>query len=232
MSEKKSEQVERNDAVNQIDRFWKTYQKQILYVLGALVLIVGGWYAYKQYVVKPKEEQAQAAIFKAEEYFRMDSLQLALNGTPSKGERGFLYIINNYGGTETGNLARYYAGICYLRLNDFDKAIKYLEDFDTDSKLIQMIAWGRLADAYSEKGQKSKAVDLYKKAGRHFPEEEINSSEFLFRAAQLLETENKTKDAIEVYKELKEKFPRSDKGGQADRYIYRLEVQQNEFTIK
>jgi TolA-binding protein len=230
MSDKRTETAERNDAVNKVDAFWKRNQKIITYVGLAIILVIGGWYAYKQYVVKPNEEKAQAAIFKAEEYYRMDSLNLALNG--NQADKGFLYVIKNYGGTQSGELARYYAGVCYLRLKDFDNAIKHLKEFDTDSRLVQAIAWGRLGDAYSEKGDKSKAIDLYKKAGRHFPEEEVNSSEFLFRAAQLLEIDNKKDEAIDIYKELKEKFPKSEKGGQADRYINRLEVQPNEFSVK
>lgn len=230
MSEKKIEQTERIEAVNKLDAFWKKNQKVITYVAVAVIVVVGGWYAYKEFVVKPNEEKAQAAIFKAEEFYRADSLQLALNGKGN--DKGFLYVIKNYGGTKSGELARYYAGISYLRLQDFDNAIKYLKEFDTESKLVQAIAWGRLADAYSEKGDRSKAVDLYKKAGRHFPEEELNSSEFLFRAAQLLEVDNKKDEAVDLYKEIRQKFPKTDKGGQADRYIYRLEVQDNEFSTK
>ena len=45
-----------------------------------------------------------------------------------------------------------------------------------------------LADAYSELGKKDEAVDYYKKAGKYFPEDEYNSSEFLFRAGYLLES--------------------------------------------
>jgi TolA-binding protein len=229
MSDKRTEHVEKTDALNRMDAFWKRNQKVITYVSLAIIVIVGGWWAYKQYVVKPKEEQAQSAIFKAEEYYRMDSLQPALNGKDA--DKGFLYVIKNYGGTKSGELARFYAGICYLRLRDFDNAIKYLKDYDTDSRLIQALAWGRLADAYSEKGDKSKAVDLYKKAGRYFPEDEVNSPEFLFRAAQLLELDNKNTEAVDIYKEIKEKFPKSEKGSQADRYIYRLQVQKNEFSV-
>jgi tetratricopeptide (TPR) repeat protein len=229
MSDKRTEHAEKKDAVSRLDAFWKKNQKAITYISLAVILIVVGWYAYKQYVVKPKVQKAQESIFKAEEYYRSDSLQKALNGDGAN--KGFLYVIKNYGGTETGELAKFYAGICYLRLKEFDNAIKYLKDYSTDSREIQSIAWGRLADAYSEKGDKSKAVDLYKKAGRYFPEDEGNASEFLFRAAQLLEIEKKNDEALDIYKELKEKFPKTEKGGQADRYIYRLQVQKNEFSV-
>jgi tetratricopeptide (TPR) repeat protein len=228
MSDKRT--AERTEAVNKLDAFWKKNQKIITIVSLVVIVAIGGWWAYRQYVVKPNNEKAQAAIFKAEQYYRMDSFRLALNGDSVN--KGFLYIIKNYGSTKTGELASYYAGISYLKLEDFDNAIKYLKDYDTDSKPVQMVAWGSLADAYSSKGDRSKAIDLYKKAGRHFPEAEAASSEYLFRAGQLLELDNKKDQAVDIYKELKEKFPRTDKGGQADRFIYRLEVQPNEFSTK
>jgi tetratricopeptide (TPR) repeat protein len=225
----KSTQHAEKQAENKIEAFFYRYKKPITYVAAAIIIVVGGWYAYQKFVAQPKEEKAQAAIFKAEEYFRADSLRKGLDGDATS--KGFLYIIKTYSGTKTGNLAKFYAGVSYLRLGEFDNAIKYLDDFSTDSKQIQALAWQRLGDAYSEKGNKSKAVDLYKKAGRHFELDEINSSESLFRAAQLLESENKPKEAVEIYKELKEKFPKTDKGGQAERYIYRLEIQKNEFSV-
>jgi hypothetical protein len=92
-------------------------------------VLVGGWYGYKNYIVAPKETEAQNAMWKAEQYFREDSLNLALNG--DKFNRGFLYIINNYGSTKSGNLAKYYAGVCYLRTGNFNKAVENLNDFNT-----------------------------------------------------------------------------------------------------
>ena len=228
MSDKRT--VEKNEAVNKLDAFWKKNQKIIVIVSLVVIVAAGGWWAYKQYVVKPKEEKARDAVYKAQRYFEMDSFRLALNGDSIS--KGFLYIIKNYDGTKTAELSHFYAGVSYLKLDEFDNAIKYLKDYSTDSRVIQMKAWGCLADAYSSKNEKSKAIDLYKKAGRHFPEAQEMSSEYLFRAGQLLELENKKKEAVEIYKELKEKFPRTDKGGQADRFIYRLEVQPNEFSVK
>jgi tetratricopeptide (TPR) repeat protein len=229
MSDKKTEHVEKNDAVNKLDAFWRKNQKAITIAALAVIVLVGGWYAYKNYVVKPKEEKAQAAIFMAEQYFRTDSFKLALNGDGAN--KGVLYVIKNFGGTETAELAHYYAGVSYLQLDDYDNAIKYLKDYSTDARQVQARAWSCLADAYSSKGDKSKAIDLYKKAGRYFPEDDVNSPEYLFRAAQLLELDNKADQAVDVYKEIKESFPRSEKGSQADKYINRLKVQKNEFSV-
>jgi tetratricopeptide (TPR) repeat protein len=218
------------DAVHSVAGFWEKYKTIIIGVSATIILVAGGWIVYKRMFQEPKEERASEAISKAQEYFAMDSLNLALNGDGQN--KGFLYILKNYDGTKSGNLAHFYAGVCYLRLGDYKKAVDNLKDFDSDSKQIQMIAYGRLADAYSEIGKKEDAADYYKRAGRHFQEDEFNSSEFLFRAGYLLESLGKNKEAVEIYKEIKDKFPRTEKGFAIDKYIYRLSAEKNDFSVK
>ena len=79
---------------------------------------------------------------------------------------------------------------------------------------------------------KEDAIAAYKNAANAFDKDENNSSEFLFRAALLSETTGKTKEALELYKELKTKYPKTDKGFQADKYIYRLSVEKNDLTAQ
>jgi tetratricopeptide (TPR) repeat protein len=143
------------------------------------------------------------------------------------GKTGVLYVMNTYSGTKAANLCKYYAGVSYLKMGDFNNAVKYLKDFSTDAKQIQLMAYGCLGDAYSELNKKDDAVASYKKAAGTFEQDETNSAEYLFRAALLEETNGKTKEALELYKEIKEKFPKTDKGFLADKYIYRLNVEKN-----
>ncbi len=222
--------VEVNEGLRNVEGFWEKNKKIIIGVAAAVIVIVAGWLLYKNMILEPKEERAAEAMFKAEEYFRNDSLSTALNGDGQN--KGFLYVIKNFDGTKAANLANFYAGVIYLKNSDFKNAVKYLEDFSTESKQIQMIAYGRLADAYSELGKKDEAVEYYKKAGKFFEEDEFNSSEFLFRAGYLLESLNKNNEALEVYKEIKEKFPRTEKGFSIDKYIYRLSIEKNDFSVK
>ena len=119
--------------------FWTRYQKQITIVLAVLVVAAGGYYAYKNFIVKPKVEKSLDVMYKAEEYYRMDSLQKALNGDGIN--KGFIAIIRDYGGTPAGNLAHFYAGDCSLRTGDFNNAVKYLKDFSTSAKQIQARAY-------------------------------------------------------------------------------------------
>ncbi|HQS23244.1 MAG: hypothetical protein B7Y11_01060 [Sphingobacteriia bacterium 24-36-13] len=228
MSEKQAPEVVSQEAAHKVESSFAKIQKPLLGVIVAALVIGGGWFAYQQYVVKPKEEKAAEALFKAEQYFAMDSSRLVLNGDGQY--KGVLNVISNFGGTKAANLAHYYAGISYLKMGEFDNAVKHLKDFSTDAKQVQLLASGCLGDAYAELNKKEEAIEAYKKAANTFVEDETNSSEYLFRAALLLETTGKTEEALELYKELKTKFPKTDKGFQADKYIYRLSIEKNDLA--
>lgn len=216
---------EKNEALVRVQGFWEKFQKPVIIVIAVIVIGVGGWYGYKKLVVEPKEEKASEALFKAQQYFNSDSSNLVLNGDGTN--KGALYVINTYGGTKAGNLAKYYAGVSYLKLGDFNNAVKYLKDFSTDAKQIEAKALACLGDSYSELNKKDEAVDSYKKAAGMLESDAANSAEYLFRAASLQELNGKTKEALDLYKELKEKYPTSDKGAQADKFIYRLSIEKN-----
>lgn len=229
MSQHLHKPVKQNeDPLLRMQGTWMKYQKPFLIAIIAIVVILGGWYFYETQVAQPKEDQATNAIYKAEENFALDSINAALNGNGT--DKGFLYIMNNYGGTKPGKLAKYYAGICYLKLSDFNKAVEYLSDYHTDAAQIQMMAYGSLGDAYSELGKNDDAVANYKKAATTFPSDELNASEYLFRAGLKLETLGKTKEALDTYKELKDKFPKTNRAYEVDKYIYRLSIEPNDLS--
>jgi predicted negative regulator of RcsB-dependent stress response len=211
--------------------FWARYNKPVLIVCAIIILVGGGYLGYKKFYKEPKELQAADAMFKAESYHRNamlspnpDSLiKLALNGDGAN--VGFVRVISKFKGTDAANIAKLYAGECYLMLGDNANAVKYLKDFKTSSDLFQARAYKLLGDADADLGKNKDALDYYKKAANYFKEDAENSSEALFLAAYLAQTKmNDTKQAIELFKELKEKFPNTQRGNDADKYLARLGV--------
>jgi len=225
MADKKNVPESKHDemVIAKAKDFWTKFSKPIMIASTVIIVAVGGWYIYQNFFKKPKEEKAVEAMFKAEEYYRIDSANLALNGDGQYD--GFLKIISKYGGTDAANLANFYAGDCYIKLNDNEKAVKHLKKFSSSSKLVQARAYKLLGDAYADMGKNADALSYYKKAARHNEDDENSSAEYLFLAAYLADRVIKdTKEATGLYKELKEKFPKSQQGYDADKYLAQMGV--------
>ena len=219
------------DVITRARGFWANYSKPIIYISAAIILLAGGWLAYKYLVKLPKEDKANDSVFVVQKSFgnfsnaQTDTLKTVLANVVLNGDganSGALKFISKYDGTNAANLCNYYAGASYLYLKQFDKAIKYLNDFDTDALQIKSRAYGMIGDAYAELKKNSDALDYYKKAAGVNEKDEFTSSEFLFRAGMFAESIGNKKEAIDLYKKIKTDYPLSDRAANIDRYLARL----------
>lgn len=215
-----SDKSSEDRVVDSARHFWERNSKFITYVVTALVLVVGGYFVYKAYVVAPAEQKAEDMIWRAQNYYKVDSFAKALNGDGQA--QGFLRVIARHGGTRAGNLAKFYAGSCYMELGDFNNAIKYLKDFDPDQPVLKVRTLGLLGDAYSSLGKKQEAVDYYTKAAAAWEEDDIDTPEYLYRAAMVSQELGKNKEAISLLKQIKDKYPESPRASEADKYLGKL----------
>lgn len=214
----------RNDNEVVVERardFWSRNGKIITIAALAVIVLGAAYLGYKYLVQGPKEQKAADALVVAEGYYRADSINVALNGDGVNA--GFLKVISQYSGTKAGNLARFYAGSLLLKQGKFAEAAKHLSEFDTDSKMIQARAYKLLGDAYAEQGKNGDALAQYKKAAKHFTDDEVNASEYLFLAAYFADRVMKNKEeSIELFEDLKEQFPRTERGFEAEKYLAQL----------
>ncbi len=215
--------TETNDTFDKARNYWDRNNKTISIIGLVILLLAGGYLGYKYFIQEPNERKAAEAMFKAEEYYRMDSLEKALNGDGLNA--GFLKIVDKYGGTSSGNLARFYAGSILLQQGQFSRAAKHLSEFETDAKQIQARAYKLTGDAFAEQGKNKEALDYYKKAAHHFEKDEVAASDYLFTAAYFAQrVMNDKEEAIELFKELKKKYSKTEKGFEVDKYLAQLGV--------
>jgi tetratricopeptide (TPR) repeat protein len=224
--------VETNEAVEKAKDFWAKFSKPIIYVGSAIIVVVGGWYGYNKFVKEPNEIKAADMIFPAEQLFdkmstqgnfNKDSINLVLNGGNGI-STGILKLISNYGGTEVGNRAHLIAGSCYLHNGDFNNAIKHLKDFSTNAPQVQASAYLMLGDANAELKKNEDALDYYKKAAAVNTKEEFMTPEALYKAAMCAEVLNKTSEAIDLLKKIRDEYPKSSRAGDVDKYLAKLGV--------
>jgi len=208
------------DALTKTELFIEKNQKKLLGILAGVILIVGAVMAYREFYVKPLEKEAAEAIFRAESYFDKDSFNLALKGDTSF--TGFLNIIEEYGSTKTGNLARFYAGVCLLNTGKYQEAIAQFDAYEGTDMLTTSFAIGGKGDALMELGKTQEAIDQYVKAAGK--EENLMSTPyFLMKAALGYEDLNNYSKSIEIYKKLRSDFPQTTEGRDAEKFQARAE---------
>jgi predicted negative regulator of RcsB-dependent stress response len=214
---------ENEQVIERAKDFWAKYGKITTVIAAAIIILGGGWLAYKYMVLVPKQEKAEEAMWRAEDYFAQDSLQKALKGDGQSA--GFEKIASQYSGTDAGELANYYIGVIALKQGDNNKAIKSLKAFSTNAHQVQARAYKLLGDAYANAGKNSDALDSYKKAAHEFEKDKLNSSEYLMMAAYFADKVlNDKKQAEELYKEIQSKYPNSQAGDDAGKYLAEMGI--------
>ena len=229
MSKKKSDKAAVRvegveQALTRAEHLIETYQKQIVWVVSVVLGIVVLYMAFQRFYVEKKSQEAAAQMFPAEQYFENDDWEKALDGDGNN--LGFVDIISDYKFTPSANLAKYYAGICCLRIEEYEEAISYLSKFKSKDIILSSIALGSIGDAYAQLGESGKAVNFYKKAAQR-KSNDFTSPLYLLRAGILLENEGKLKEAGELYERIKTNYAVSTEGRTIDKYIARIKAKQN-----
>ena len=208
-------------SLNQSEAFFFKYKKAIIATVVALVVIVAGVVLYKTYVSGPKEIKASTAIAKGQELFMAGDYQKALNGD-SANFKGFVKLADEYSSTAAGNLANLYAGLCSAKLNKWEDAAKYLENFDgADDQMISPAAEGALGNVYAHLNQLDKAISHLKKAAEKADNNSLSPT-FLIQAGEILESQGKNDEALKLYQTVKEKYFNSMAYQTIDGYIERV----------
>lgn len=222
MAEKKQEpDFDVSGVVNKTEHFVDQNKKSLGIILIALLVAVGGYLFYQKIYVAGKEKEASAMLFQAEKYFTADSLNLAINGDGNN--PGLEELASDYGVSPSGNIARYYLGMAYMKQKEYDKAIETLKAYDAPDAMSGSVVYGAIGDAYMELKNTDEAISFYEKASKE------NSNTFstpimLMKWAGALESTGDYKGAKSVYEKIKKDYSTSTEGAQIDKYIARVEA--------
>ncbi len=214
-----------DDTANKTEEWFEKNQKMIFGVLGALAVIVVGYLMYQKFVAGPQQEEAANEMFTAQQNFqkavdgdqKADSLfTLALNG--SEGKYGFSQIADKFSGTDAGNLAHYYAGICQLNLKKYPEAIESLESFKAGDMILSVLTQGAIGDAYAQQNKQKEALDHYVKAAE-MNKNEFTTPRFLLKAGQTALAMGNKADALKYFTQIKEQYESSPEAMNVDALI-------------
>ena len=214
-------------AIGRVEAFIMRNSRSLLTALGVVIIVVGGFFGYKYLVAVPRMEKASAMMFAAEQQFAQDSFKLALNGDGNFA--GFLQVIEKYGSTGTGNVARHYAGICYLRLGQYQEALDYLTQYkgstdDVPSALLAAQNYGLRGDVYVQMGDYAEAAKSYEKAVAT-SSDPLTAPYYLKKAGEVYEKLGDNAKALAAYEAVEVDYPTSMEARDIQKYIGRIQQQ-------
>lgn len=206
--------------LEEVGDFFEQNRIVVLGIVGAIVLLIAGFFGYRYYQ-SSQDETAQVELFPSVYMVEADSTKKALNGdgkTP-----GLLSVADNYGSTDAGNLAHFYAGTALLKEGKYDEAIEHLKSFSSSDLLVQARAYALTGDAYMEKKSYSEAADYYKKAAGYKPNKEFTPG-YMLKLAVAYEQAKENSKAMDAYNDITEKYPQSVEAISARKYKSLLEA--------
>ena len=227
MAKKKDRTEEKFAAVEETlsrtEQWVENNQKTLSTIVFTIVGVIALFLAFDKFYLEPVNERAQQKLFKSVNYFEADSFNLALYGVND--EYGLLDIVDEYGSSDAGNLANYYAGISFLNMGDYESAIDYLSDFSSDDEVVSSIAFGSMGDAYMNIGEFEDAINFWTKAAFN-SKNYFTTPIYLKRAAMALEENGNIDRALEYYSTIKKDYSESDEARDIDKFITRAQLKQ------
>lgn len=204
----------------EVKSFYQENQSKILIGLGVIALIVVAviWYSNKN---SENNTLASTELMKVMSLYESGSYQEAIDGNTGSNVLGLKKIVDLYGGSENGELARIYLANAYYFMGDFDKALENYEDYSGSNDLLIAAALAGEAACYEAKEKFEEAAENYEKA---FKISEYNSQnpEYLLKAGINYIKLKKFDEAKASFDLIKEKFKTSQAFRELERYLVLL----------
>lgn len=211
------------ETVGKTEAFLEKNQKLVTWVLVAIFVVIGGYFANKYLIAQPRAEKASAEMFAAIQNFNAEEWQVALDGDGNYA--GFLEVIDNYGSTPQASLAAHYAGICYLKLGDKENALEYLAKYNATkgapAEIVNAQNYGLQGDIVADGGDLKRAAALYRKA-IEASENSLTTPCYLKKLGLVEEAMGNTAAALAAYQRIADEFGTALEARDIDIYIGRL----------
>ena len=196
----------------QTENFFEKNSKMVVVAIVAIFALAAVVFGYKKVIVEPRMNKAQEMLFEAQYQFESQNADFALALNGNENTPGFAQVVEQYGNTPAGNLARMYAAACSLRLGEFDQAQSYINSFKNvkgvPGEIINAMAAGIKGDIAVEKGDNATAAKLFEQAAK-VSENDFTTPMYLRKAALAYAAMGNDAKAEELMKVINEQYPAS-----------------------
>ena len=217
-----AEQETLGEAMNKTELFFERNGRTMSYVFLGLLVLAALVFGYRSLILQPRATKAAEMIAEAQNRFEGENpdFETALLGDDNAA--GFLDVIEKYGSTPSGNLAKHYAGICYLRTGDLENAAKYLAKFSQlkgiPGELINAQNYGLQGDIAVEQQDYARAVKFYEKAVKA-ADNNLTAPMYLRKAGLAEQAQGNEQKAAAFYEEILTSYPASMEARDAEKLL-------------
>lgn len=197
------------------ERWLERNAKTLSIIFGALVLGVIGWFAYQNFIVEPRNEEAAKTYLAALKNLQQGKEKEALGGTAAN--PGFLGTYEEYGNTKVGKLAAFSAASLKYKQGKYQDAYNLLDGFSSPNKIYMALKYGAMADCQSNLNKNDDAMSLLEKAITA-SDDPYTAYFFTRKAGMLALANNKKADAKKYFSSIEEKYTDYD-NGMSDAFI-------------
>ena len=198
------------------ERFVEKHAKTLMIIFGALVVAVLGYFAYKQFYVAPRNEEATLSYLAAQKNLADGKDDLALGGKTAANP-GYLGTYNNFSDTKVGKLSAYNAGLLKFKEGKYQEAYYLLENFSSDNDVLMALKYGAMADCQSNLNKNDDALSLLDKASSA-SKDPYTSYYFTRKAGLVSLAMKKNAEAKKYFSTIDEKYQDYD-NGMSEAYI-------------
>lgn len=202
-------------AISKSEQFIEQNRNKIMYFFAAVIAVVAVVFFWNHYTAS-QNEKAQEAIWSSQFLFEAGDFEQALDG--------FEAIINEYGSTKAGNLAKAYAGLCQKELGHYADAVSYLKKYSGNDNIVAPAIKAALGDCYV-----NQETPDYVAAARTFEDAAKTADNaqytplFLRKAGLAYEAAGDKAAALKVYQQIKANWLETSIGQTIDKYIVRVQ---------
>jgi tetratricopeptide (TPR) repeat protein len=218
---KQDKDLDISEVYSKTEVFIEKNKKPLTIAAVGLFVAVAGFVGYKQFIVGPAAKEALDNVWKAQYYFEIDSLDLALNGDGQW--PGFMAIADEYGNTPTGDLAHSYMGAIFMKQEQWGAAIEQYEQADLGDDVLRVMAVGNIGDCYVELNEMDKAATQFEKAA-DMVKSDFTTPMYLMKAGIVHKQAGNWKAAAKAFRRVVNDFPQSGDVPQAKKYAAMAEA--------
>ncbi len=131
---------------------------------------------------------------------------------------GLKKIVDEYGSTKSGEMARFYLANSYYEIGETDKALAEYEEISFSDKYLQASVYAGIAGCYERKGDNLEAAKYYEKAANKVSDV-IMTPEYLILAGINYGNGGKKENAVKLFQRIKKEFKESNVARDVDKYI-------------